>query len=83
MGFTADAQPLGGDSSGASVAGDAVAEAMAQPRMAAADGVSITTHGLADLIAAEKYLAAKAAAKKSHRGLRFSKLVPPGTIGGS
>lgn len=51
-----------------------------QPKQAMADGVSVTNHSLPDLIEAEKHVAAKAAAAKAHRGLRFTKLVPPGTI---
>lgn len=80
MGYTADMQPLGGEADGEDTG--AVAKAMTEPRSAAADGISTSSHSLPDLIAAEKYQAAKAAGRKSHRGLRFSKLVPPGTIGG-
>lgn len=60
----------------------AVADAINEPKQATADGVSVQQHSLPDLIQAEKYLAAKAAASKKHSGLRFAKLVPPGTIGG-
>jgi len=59
----------------------AVQDAMAQPKAASGDGVSVTQHSLPDLIQAEKHVAAKSAASKAHRGLRFSKIVPPGSIG--
>jgi hypothetical protein len=58
-----------------------VETAMLEPKQAMADGVSTTAHSLPDLIQAEQYAAAKRAVNKPHRGLRFSKLVPPGTIG--
>jgi hypothetical protein len=32
------------------------------------------------IIEADKYLAAKAAASNKSRGLRFNKIIPPGTI---
>jgi hypothetical protein len=59
-----------------------VSEAMANPKEASADGVTVKSHSLPELIEAEKYLAAKAAAAKPARGLRFSKLVPGGSVGG-
>ncbi|MFV0442868.1 MAG: hypothetical protein ACK5Q5_04770 [Planctomycetaceae bacterium] len=36
-------------------------------------------HPLKEQIEADRYLASKNAAKSKSRGLRFSKLVPPGT----
>lgn len=62
---------------------DIVQSAMEEPRQAMADGVSTTAHTLTDLIKADQYTAAKRAAGKPHRGLRFNKLIPPGTIGDS
>ena len=35
-------------------------------------------HKLSDQIAADRYLASKAAAKSKRRGLVFNKLIPPG-----
>ena len=58
---------------------NSVATAIANPKEASADGVMVKSHSLPELIEAEKYLAAKAAAKKSHRGLRFSRVIPGGT----
>jgi hypothetical protein len=46
------------------------------------DGVTTTEQDLDKLIMADKYLAAKnATANQANRGLRFNKLVPPGTAG--
>jgi len=48
------------------------------PAKASGDAGSVEQHSLPDQIEADRYLAAKEAAKKPHRGLRFSKFVPPG-----
>ncbi len=49
------------------------------PAKASGDAGSIEQHSLADQIAADRYLSAKDAAKSKSRGLRFNKLVPPGS----
>ena len=50
------------------------------PWQASADGVSAQQHSLADQIAADKYLAGKAAVAKSPaKGFTRVKIVPPGT----
>ncbi|MCZ2341685.1 MAG: hypothetical protein LC104_07795 [Bacteroidales bacterium] len=48
------------------------------PAKASGDAGSVEQHPLPDQIEADRYLAAKEAAKKGNRGLRFNKLVPPG-----
>ncbi|MCE9530361.1 MAG: hypothetical protein K8T89_04400 [Planctomycetes bacterium] len=48
------------------------------PAKASGDAGSIEQHPLPDQIEAAKFLASKEAAKSKKRGLRFSKLVPPG-----
>ncbi|MFN8857102.1 MAG: hypothetical protein ACK50P_16170 [Planctomycetaceae bacterium] len=48
------------------------------PAKVAGDAGSVEQHSLPDQIAADRYLQAKAAVKAKRRGLRFSKLVPPG-----
>jgi hypothetical protein len=48
------------------------------PARASGDAGSVEQHKLSDQIEADKYLAAKDAAKSKSRGLRFNKLVPPG-----
>lgn len=39
----------------------------------------VTKHSLKELIEADRYLKARTAAGKKQFGLRFTKLVPPGT----
>lgn len=48
------------------------------PAKAAGDSGSMEQHSLKDQIEADRYLASKEAAKSKSRGLRLSKLVPPG-----
>jgi hypothetical protein len=57
---------------------DAIRENAAGPVKASGDSVSFEQHSIQDQIAADRYLASKAASKKPHRGLRFSRIVPPG-----
>jgi len=61
---------------------DAVEESIrdnaAGPRRARGDSGEVEQHSLAEQIAADRYLASKDAANKAGRGLRVSKLVPPG-----
>ncbi len=58
---------------------DTIQENAAGPAKVSGDAGSVEQHSLADQIAADRYLAAKDAAKKKRRGLRFNKIVPPGT----
>lgn len=48
------------------------------PAKASGDAGSVEQHKLGEQIEADRYLAAKEAAKSKRRGLRFNKLVPPG-----
>lgn len=61
---------------------DALKTAAQQPKRVRTDAGEVEAHSLTDQIEADKYLAAKAAASSSnvHRGLRFNKIIPPGTI---
>jgi hypothetical protein len=58
---------------------DKIEENAAGPAKVSGDAGSVEQHSLADQIAADRYLAAKDAAKKKRRGLRFNKIAPPGT----
>lgn len=49
------------------------------PLKVSGDAGSVEQHKITDLIEADRYLATKEAAGKPNRGIRFSKLVPPGT----
>jgi hypothetical protein len=48
------------------------------PKKAQGDAGSVESHSLQDQIAADRYLAAKQAVRSRGKGLRISKLVPPG-----
>ena len=48
------------------------------PAKASSDAGSMEQHKLSDQIAADRYLASKAAAKSKRRGLLLNKFVPPG-----
>ncbi len=50
------------------------------PAKASGDAGSIEQHKLSEQIAADKHLASKDAVNHKSRGLRFNKLVPPGTV---
>ncbi len=50
------------------------------PAKASGDAGSIEQHKLSEQIAADKHLASKDAVSHKSRGLRFNKLVPPGTV---
>mgnify|MGYP000129695451 FL=1 len=56
-----------------------IRENAAGPKRAQGDSGSVEQHSLADQIEADRYLASKEAVKKPTKGLRFTKLVPPGT----
>jgi hypothetical protein len=58
---------------------DAVAQG---PKRVRTDAGEVESQSLADMIEADKYLAARnaTAASNTHRGLRFNKLIPPGTV---
>ena len=58
---------------------DALRSNASGPRRARGDSAEIEQHPLADQIAADRYLASKNAAKNKGLGIRFKKLVPPGT----
>jgi hypothetical protein len=49
------------------------------PAKASGDAGSVEQHKLSEQIAAAKFLESKEAVKKPSRGLRFNKLIPPGT----
>lgn len=57
-----------------------IAEEAAAPVSSTADGQTATARPLADMITADRYLAAKAAIAKRRRGVTFGKLIPPGPL---
>ena len=50
----------------------------AGPKSAEVDGQKVEQHSLKDQIAADEYLARKAAARSRSSGLKFTKMVSPG-----
>jgi len=54
------------------------------PKRVRTDAGEVEAHSLADMIEADKYLASRDAVSESstrtHRGLRFNVLKPPGTV---
>jgi hypothetical protein len=55
-----------------------ISDAADGPQTANVDGVSVTQRSLRELIEADQYLEAKKAARRKNRGLRYTKIVPPG-----
>ena len=58
----------------------AIQQAAGDPSAVTSDGISVTARPVADLIAADQYLAGKVAAKQRRRGITFTKLVTPGAV---
>jgi len=57
-----------------------IRENAAGPKRAQGDSGSVEQHDLKDQIEADKYLASKNGVKKPNRGLRLTKIVPPGAV---
>jgi hypothetical protein len=49
------------------------------PKRVRTDAGEVESQSLPDMIEADKYLAGRNATAASNRGLRFNKLIPPGT----
>ncbi len=58
----------------------AIRDNAAQPAKASVDGQSVEQHSLKDQIEADRYLASKDAARKPGLGVKFAKIVPPGSV---
>jgi hypothetical protein len=54
------------------------AAVVAGVQSATVDGQTVTQMSVQDQIAADRYLASKAAVKNRNRGFRLAKIVPPG-----
>lgn len=76
------ADVFGGSSGGESpvLDDDQLVVAASEAKQVTVDGVTMVQHSLPDLIAADRYLKGQAAARSPSRGLRFTKLVRPGTV---
>jgi len=58
----------------------AIRDNAAGPAKAAGDSGSVEQHPLKDQIEADRYLASQAAARKPGLGIKFAKIVPPGSV---
>lgn len=58
---------------------DQIEQQASEPVSGTNDGQSFTQRSLKDLIEADRYLKSAAASKSKSRGIRYSKLKPPGT----
>ena len=58
----------------------AIRDNAAGPAKAAGDSGSVEQHSLKDQIEADRYLASKDAARKPGLGIKFVKIVPPGSV---
>ena len=59
-----------------------ISDNAAGPKRAQGDAGSVEQHSLKDVMDTDRYLASKDAAKRPDRGIRISRLIPPGTGGG-
>jgi hypothetical protein len=61
---------------------DAIESTAKGPKRVRTDAGEVESQDIEQQIAADKYLAAKAATSSTnkHRGLRFNRILPPGTI---
>ena len=59
---------------------DEIESAAQEPAEVTSDGVKVVARPLPELIEADKYLSGRTATATPHRGLGFTKLVPPGTV---
>ena len=57
-----------------------ISENASGPRRASGDAASVEQHSLPDQIAADKYLQSRTASRKAGLGVKFNKLVPPGSV---
>jgi hypothetical protein len=62
---------------------DVIEQIASGPASVSNDGGSVQQQSLADVIAADKYLNSKDSTATSKRGLRITKLLPPGPSGSS
>jgi hypothetical protein len=58
----------------------AIQQTATGPKRVRTDAGEVESQDISQQIEADKYLSAKAAAAKNHRGLRFSTIVPPGSV---
>jgi hypothetical protein len=57
---------------------ETIEELAQNPKKIVGDAGTVEEHAVADLIKAQQFLDARAAASRPHGGLRFTRLLPPG-----
>jgi hypothetical protein len=60
---------------------DAIRESAAGLKKVSNDAGSVEQHPITELIVADRYLASKQAMSRRNRGIRISRIVPPGAGG--
>jgi hypothetical protein len=61
---------------------DRIIEVASGPKSVTSDGTTVTQHSIPELIAAQETADTQAGVdNKKTRGLRFNRLVPPGSVG--
>ena len=58
---------------------DQIETTAANPLRVRTDAGEVESHDLVKMVEADKYLSAAKAAKTTNRGLRFTRIVPPGS----
>jgi hypothetical protein len=58
----------------------AIQQTATGPKRVRTDAGEVESQDISQQIEADKYLSAKAGASTNHRGLRFSTIVPPGSV---
>lgn len=56
-----------------------IEEAATNPKKVRTDAGEVESHNIKDLVELDKYTSAKTATAQKNRGLRFNKIIPPGT----
>jgi hypothetical protein len=59
---------------------EVIRENASGPSSATGDSGSVSQHSLRDQIEVDRYLASKTAVTRRNRGLRISRIVPPGAV---
>jgi len=59
-----------------------IEDAASKPQQVTVDGTTAIQRPIEELIAADRYLSAKAAARSKGRGFNIARLVPGGTVSG-
>lgn len=59
---------------------DAIESTATGPKRVRTDAGEVESQDISKQIEADKYLSARAAASTKNRGLRFNKIIPPGSI---